>query len=334
MFVSESVFETLEQEFCISRVIRYNRRAKFIPYTDRTVISNEVFHLARYDALCTVLTLQLLTPNDLTRTAIETLFARADEIVKGAPANVQHKRVALAMQYAPVPFPISVEATLRDAGADLVPIAPAQKPDDLAQNIRAANAQLVLFSHPQNASAHTLAAQINRTLLNAGDGTRENPVRALMDAYAIYTLRGALQTLRVGLLGNLKFAAEAHSLARVLGMFESRLSFITPAALSMPYDLTDEVRLTAYEVEETNDLATTLRKTDALVLFNIDAQRVEKKIYDKLKTFYTLTPETFAEAKEGLVILGNWDGAETLLAPARPHVERAARAMLLALCEE
>jgi aspartate carbamoyltransferase catalytic subunit len=290
--------------------------------------------LARYDALCTVFTLLLLTPNDLTRTTIEKLFTRADEIAHGARANVQHKRVALALQYAPVPFPIPIEATLRDAGADLVFIAPAEKPDDLAQNIRAANAQIVLLSHPQSASAHTIAAQVNNLLLNAGDGIAENPVRALMDAYAIYILKGALQTLRVGLLGNLKFAAEAHSLARVLGMFESRLSFITPAALSMPYDLTDAVRLTAYEVEETNDLATTLRKTDALVLFNIDAQRVEKKIYDKLKTFYALTPETFAEAKEGLVILGDWDGAEKILAPTRPHVERAARAMLLALCEE
>lgn len=91
--------------------------------------------------------------------------------------------------------------------------------------------------------------------------------------------------------------------------------------------------MNAYEVEETNDLPTTLRKTDALYLVNIDPIRVEKKIFDKQKTFYTLTPETFAEAKEGLVILGEWDGADGILAATRPTVEQSARAMLLALVE-
>lgn len=277
--------------------------------------------------------MQLLNPYDVTRADIETLFARADEIQNGATANVSQKRIALALSYLPAPFPIDIEKTLRDANAESIPLAPDPNPANVAQSIRAVNAACAIVSHPQETAVGEIAAQCGASVINAGDGQNENPLRAFMDAYAIYTLKGALPNLRIGLLGNLKFAAEAHSLARVLGMFECRLSFITPAALSMPYDLTDEVRLVAYEVEETNDLLTTLRKTDALVLFNLDAARVEKKIYDKLKTFYTLTPETFAEAKEGLVILGNWDGAEHILAPARPQIERAARALLLALVE-
>lgn len=277
--------------------------------------------------------MQLLTLSACARTDIEKLFARADEIQNGANANIAQKRVALALQYTPAPFAISIETVLRDAGADVVAITPDEKLPALGQSIQAAQAQVVLFSHAQNNSAAEIAAQSKTHLLNAGDGTNENPVRALMDAYAIYTLKGSPQNLRIALLGNLKFAAEAHSLAQVLGLFEGRISFISPAALSMPYDLTDQVRLTAYEVEETNDLVTTLRKTDALVLVNVDPLRVEKKIYDKQKNFYTLTPETFAGAKEGLVILGNWDGAENILAPALPQVQRAARALLLALVE-
>ncbi len=277
--------------------------------------------------------MQILSPTAVTRGEIEKLFARADEIQNGAPPRIQNKRIALAMPYIPAPFPIDIEKTLRDANAEIIPLASNPNPAHVAQSICAANASVAIVSHAQEGGVSKIAAACSTPLLNAGDGINENPLRALMDAYAIYARKGNLQNLRIGLLGNLKFAAEAHSLARVLGTFESRLSFITPAALSMPYDLTDEVRLTAYEVEETNDLATTLRKTDALVLFNIDAARVDKKIYDKLKNFYTLTPETFAEAKQGLVILGAWDGAEHLLVPARPHAERAARAMLLTMCE-
>ncbi len=277
--------------------------------------------------------MQLLLPNAFTRADIEKLFARADEIQNGAAPNVANQRVALALSYVPAPFPINIENVLRDAGAQPIPLASTQNANDAAQAIRAANASVAIVSHAQNDSVSQIANACGTPVLNAGDGINENPLRALLDAYAIYALKGPLQYLRIGILGNLKFSAEAHSLARVLGMFECRLSFISPAALSMPYDLTDEVRLAAYEIEETNDLATTLRKTDALYLSNIDAVRVEKKIYDKQKTFYTLTPDTFTDAKQGLVILGHWDNAETILAPARPQVERAARAMLLTLCE-
>lgn len=272
------------------------------------------------------MSLELITPNDLTRAQMEALFARADEIANGASPNLSGTHSALALFNPAFPLPLNAEQTLRDAGAQIISLT---SPEHISNT----NTNVILFSNPQTDSARAYAAKTNASFLNAGDGTHENPVRALCDAYAIWTLKGNLQHYRTAILGNAKFSAEAHSLARVLGIFGARISFITTAPLSMPYDLTDEVRLSAYEVEETNDLATTLRKTDALYLANIDPHRVEKKIFDKQKSFYTLTPETFAEAKEGLVILGEWDGAESLLAPTRPAVERAARAMLCALVE-
>ncbi len=275
----------------------------------------------------------LLSPTDLSRSEIETLFARADEITNGALPNLKNKRVALALFNTAFPLPIQAEKILGEAKAQVSVLAHHSRRSEIAKQADAFGSQAILFSHPQAESARELANQTRANVLNAGDGTHENPVRALMDAYAIHLLKGDFKTIRTALLGNLKFSAEAHSLARTLGMFDTRLSFVTPAPLSMPYDLTDEVRLTAYEVEETNDLATTLRKTDVLYLVKIDPMRVEKKIYDKLNNFYALTPETFTDAKEGLVILGEWENAESFLSPARPLVERSARSMLLALIE-
>lgn len=270
--------------------------------------------------------LKLLSSNDLARAQIEVLFVRADEITAGAAPNLQDARVGIALFNTAFPLPISAEAILRDAVAQTISIASPEK-------IKDAGANVILFSSPQTDAANQAAEKVDGSFLNAGDGVHENPVRALMDAYAIRTLKADLSNIRIALMGNAKFSAEAHSLARLLGLFGARLTFLTTAALSMPYDLTDEVRMNAYEVEETNDLPTTLRKTDALYLANVDPLRVEKKIFDKQKTFFTLTPETFAEAKEGLVILGEWDGAEAILAATRPIVEQSAKAMLLALVE-
>lgn len=268
----------------------------------------------------------LYSSQDLTRAQLDSLFARADELANGATANVSGARVGTALFNTAFPLPVDAPEVLRAAGAEIISIA-------LPDRTHSTNANVILFSSPQTQAAFAAAEKLNAAFLNVGDGTHENPVRALMDAYAIRVLKGDLSKSRVAILGNAKFSAEAHSLALLLGAEGAPLTFVTTAALSMPYDLTDQVRLNAYEVEETNDLTATLRKTDALYLANIDPIRVEKKIYDKQKTFFSLTPDAFAEAKPGLVVLGEWDGAEALLAATRPQVTSAARAMLLALVE-
>jgi aspartate carbamoyltransferase catalytic subunit len=205
-------------------------------------------------------------------------------------------------------------------------------PVQVARQIAALGGDLVLFSNAETGSAARLRSATAVPLLNAGDGVGENPVRALMDAFAIRTTQVELGGLRVAVLGNLKFSGEAHSLARLLALYDVRLSLVTPAALSMPYDLTDDLRAAGIEVEETNDLEATLRKADVLYLALIDPVRVEKKLYDKWRMFYALDDRVYAEAKPGLLVLGDWHDIRPLEA-SRPRVQSTARAMLYALVE-
>jgi aspartate carbamoyltransferase catalytic subunit len=170
----------------------------------------------------------------------------------------------------------------------------------------------------------------DETQMDAGNGVSADMQGALVDLYLIRHAKGMLDGLRVALLGNLKFGAEAQLLAQLLGRFDVRLSFVSPAALSMPYDLSDELRAAGLEVEETNDLATTLRKTDVLYLSPIDAARVEKKVYDRTKDFYKLSSALLAEAKPGLFVLGEWEGVGELLAPSRARAQEAQNALMLA----
>jgi hypothetical protein len=46
-----------------------------------------------------------------------------------------------------------------------------------------------------------------------------------------------------------------------------------------------------------------------------------------------MTADSLMAAKPGLAVLGDWDGADAILAPARSEVQKAARAVLLALVE-
>lgn len=278
------------------------------------------------------MTKHLLAAADTDRALLNQLFVRADELSNGQPAQLGGIRVGIALTNTAFPLPVDPLQVLADAGAEPVNLIAAAR-GQLAEVAGRERAAVVLYSSPTAGDALALSHTLDVPLLNAGDGAHENPVRALGDAYAIHQFAPDWKTSRTALLGNLKFSAEAHSLAELLAQFGTRLSFVSPAALSMPYDLTDRMRMLAEEVEETNDLETTLRKTDVLYLANIDPLRVEKKVYDKQKSFYTLTPETLANAQENLVILGEWDGAADLLAPALPRVQTAHRAMLVALVE-
>jgi aspartate carbamoyltransferase catalytic subunit len=205
--------------------------------------------------------------------------------------------------------------------------------DGFERQLEALNADAVIFNHPDNNSAQQVAENVRAPILNAGAGTNENPIRALIDLRTIHQAKGSLEGLRVAILGNLKFAAEAHSLARFLSLFEVRLSFVSPAALSMPYDLTDDLRANGIEVEETNDLPTTLRKTDVLYLSRIDAARVETKVYEKTRNFYSLSLEVLKDAKPGLFVLGEWAGVEDLLIDGAAVWKKSFYVMIPALLE-
>ncbi len=278
----------------------------------------------------------ILSATDLTRADIEHLFKRADELARTPSPILRDKIIAFALFDASVPVLNKLEDPIRRAGAEIRTLARGPKissVEDIIREVQITNAAAIVISHPESGAAASLAQHLQIPVVNAGDGTHENPLRALVDLYAITKAKGALEGIRVALLGNLKFGAEAHSLARLLGLFNLRLSFVSPAALSMPYDLSDEVRLTAYEVEETNDLATTLRKTDVLYLSRIDPARVEPKVYEKTKKLFDLSPTIFDEAKSGLFIFGEWDGADELLANSRQIFRDSTNALVPALIE-
>jgi aspartate carbamoyltransferase catalytic subunit len=278
----------------------------------------------------------ILQATDLDLITLQQLFARADGFALESQPVLRDKTIAFAL-WDDAAAPItSAEAAINGAGGEVKTLEMRNAPPnaaELARLLDALNADAVLLSHPEAGQAKAVADGARAPLLNAGDGGNENVVRALLDLYAIRTLKETLTDLRVALLGDLKSGAEAHSLARLLVHFPLHLSFVSPAALSMPYDLTDELRAAGMEVEETNDLPTTLRKADVLYLSRLDPRRVESRVYQKAKDFYDLTPTLYDQAKPGLVALGEWDDAQELLRPTRERVTEASHAMLLALLE-
>ena len=84
------------------------------------------------------------------------------------------------------------------------------------------------------------AAVASVPIINAGDGNREHPTQALLDAFTIRTELGRIDGLTIGLVGDLVHGRAAHSVALCLARFRDiTLYLIAPRELQMDPEMVD-----------------------------------------------------------------------------------------------
>jgi len=258
----------------------------------------------------------LVSAAQFTRAQIETLVARADDFRRGASARaLAHPQLALLFCEPDAHAQPSFARAMQQLGGDVQTLD--ASPTNWLDGARACHANALVLRHPETGAAHRAADALAMPVINAGDGAGENPAQTLVDLFAIWREKNSLADLRIALVGDLRHASAAHSLARALSQFAVDLSLVAPAALAMPPDICDELRESGLSVEETNDLPATLQKVDVVYMTGMQRERfADIKQYEKFKTFFVLTPELVRAAKPQL----------TILHPA-PHGDEIARAV-------
>jgi aspartate carbamoyltransferase len=259
----------------------------------------------------------ILTAAQFSREQIETLFARADEfatrLTQGERLRLLDGKLLATIFYEPsTRTRLSFEAAMQRLGGGIISVAEAKtassvaKGESLADTMRtiAQYADAIVLRHPETGAAQIAAEASHVPVFNAGDGTGEHPTQALLDLYTIRAEKGTIDGLRVALVGDLKNGRTVHSLARALGNFQVEFSFVAPAALSMPIEVTDYLRERDFVVEETNDLARSLQKADVVYMTRVQKERFsDVRQYEKLKDFFILTRQLVEQAKPGLVVM-------------------------------
>jgi len=253
----------------------------------------------------------LLTVAQWTRAQIETLFARADDFRRGASSRAlaNQQLATLFLEPSPRTQP-SFARAMQLLGGNVQTINPA--PATWLDAVRACDANALVLRHPETGAAQRAANATALPVINAGDGSGENPAQTLIDLYAIYVEKNTLDHLCIALVGDLQHSSAAHSLARAFALFSVDLSFVAPAALAMPPDICDDLRERGLSVEETNDLPKTVQKMDVVYMTGMQRERfADPKLYEKFKTFFVLTPELVRAAKPQVTILHpTWHGDE------------------------
>jgi aspartate carbamoyltransferase len=249
---------------------------------------------------------------------MDALFALADEFSTRLNQNerlrVLDGKLLTTLFYEPsTRTQLAFQSAMQKLGGGILSCAPTTEP--LADTIRsiASYADALVLRHSQAGSAKLAADLSTAPIINAGDGNGEQPVQALIDLYTIRAEKQTIDTLNIAIVGDLKNSRAAHSLARALGKYKVDFSFVAPAALAMPIEICDELRERDFIVEETNDLAKSLRRADVVYMTRVHKEYfTDLKQYDKMKNFFVLTRDLITKTKENLLVMHPLPRAEEL----------------------
>ena len=137
---------------------------------------------------------------------------------------------------------------------------------------------VIAMRHPTSGSVAEFAAASRVPVLNGGDGANEHPTQALLD---LYTIRkeveakgGSIDSLRIAMIGDLRYGRTVHSLAKLLSVFHRvSITCIAPNELRMPADIVELLRERGHTVVESDDMQQSISHVDIAYSTRIQEER-------------------------------------------------------------
>ena len=154
----------------------------------------------------------------------------------------------------------------------------------------------VIVVRDRNVGAAQAAADVcDAPVINAGDGANEHPTQAMLDLYTMKRIRGSIDGLRIGLMGDLAHSRTIRSLAYALDSYDDvQIIFIAPNELQVQNDVLASLRSAKYRLIERLDPAA--EELDFLYLTRLQKERFRNHAeYERLKGSYILNREMISK---------------------------------------
>jgi aspartate carbamoyltransferase len=258
----------------------------------------------------------IISVRQFTRENLEYIFAVADEmraIVKRVGSTDLLKGHVLAcVFYEPsTRTSSSFIAAMSRLGGSVIPInevrySSVTKGESLPDTIRTLEsyADVIVLRHPEVGASQVAAEYARKPIINAGDGVGEHPTQALLDLYTIRTELGNVDGLHVAMVGDLRYGRTVHSLARLLCLYDVRMTFVAPEILRLPLDVLNDIRACNRPVAESYSVQEAIPTMDVLYVTRVQRERfADQAQYEAVKDYYVITPELMADAKERMVVM-------------------------------
>lgn len=253
-----------------------------------------------------------LTTEGLARIDLESLLAESEEFVDvlarpipKVPA-LRGRTVATMFFESSTRTRLSFEKAAKALSADTMSFSPGtsslskgESLKDTVLTVRAMGVDLMVVRHAATGAPWRIAQWLDIPIVNGGDGAHQHPTQALLDCLTLRQRFGALDGVRIGIVGDIRHSRVARSNIFAFSALGAEVTIVAPRTL-LPLDAED------WPVTATEDLDEVLQELDAVYLLRVQTERGGASVFPSLPEYvarYGLTRERFARLKPDTVVL-------------------------------
>lgn len=170
---------------------------------------------------------------------------------------------------------------------------------DTARNLEAMGIDIVVIRHNAGGAPKLLSRNINACIVNAGDGFNEHPTQALLDTYTIRQVKGSLEGLKVGIVGDITHSRVARSNIWAMTKLGAEVTLIGPPTL-MP------AKVNELPVKVSYSLDSVIENLDVINMLRIQFERLGGNPFPSIREyshFFGLTVERMRKARPDMLVM-------------------------------
>ncbi|KAA8523642.1 hypothetical protein F0562_010065 [Nyssa sinensis] len=209
---------------------------------------------------------------------------------------------------------LSFESAMKRLGGEVLTtenareFSSAAKGETLEDTIRTVEgySDIIVMRHFESGAARRAATMASIPIINAGDGPGQHPTQALLDVYTIEREIGKLDSIKVGLVGDLANGRTVRSLAYLLSKYQDvKIYFVSPEVVKMKDDIKEYLTSKGVEWEESADLMEVASKCDVVYQTRIQRERFGARIdlYEEAQGKYIVDRDVLGVMQKHAVVM-------------------------------
>ena len=170
---------------------------------------------------------------------------------------------------------------------------------DTAMTLNAMHPDIIVVRHQDSGASNLLSQKVNCSVLNAGDGRREHPTQALLDALTIIEKKKKIEGLRIAICGDILHSRVARSNIFLLNMLGAEVNIVAPTNL-MPKDIEK------FGVKTFSNMKEGVKDCDIVMMLRLQNERMSSSFLSSNREYYeyyVLTPDKLEKAKKDAIIM-------------------------------
>jgi aspartate carbamoyltransferase catalytic subunit len=170
---------------------------------------------------------------------------------------------------------------------------------DTAMTLNAMHPDIIVIRHQDSGACNLLSQKVNCAVINAGDGRREHPTQALLDALTIIGRRKKIEGLRIAICGDILHSRVARSNIYLLNMLGAEINIVAPTNLMPEY-------IEKFGINKFSDMKKGLKDCDIVMMLRLQNERMSSSFLSSNREYYEyygLTQDKLIHAKDNVLIM-------------------------------